>query len=184
DQIRREPLPPNQAAALVEVLARAMQVAHEKGIIHRDLKPANVLLGTVSSGSQLGAALPFGTPKITDFGLAKDLREESSRTQSGAVLGTPAYMAPEQAAGKIHEIGPLVDVYALGAILYECMTGSVPFRGETAWDTIEQVLNSDPLPPSRLRPRIPRDLEIVCLKCLRKEPKKRYASALELAEDL
>jgi WD40 repeat protein len=184
-RLHSEPLPPNQSAALVEVLARAMQAAHDKGIIHRDLKPANVLLGAVPTGSQLSpTALPFGTPKITDFGLAKNISEESSRTQSGAILGTPNYMAPEQAAGKIRDVGPSADIYALGAILYECLTGRTPFKGETPWDTIEQVLNQDPLPPSRLRNRVPRDLEIICLKCLRKEPKKRYPTAGELADDL
>ena len=121
------PLPPKEAAALVETLARAMQAAHEKGVIHRDLKPANVLLAE------------DGTPKITDFGLAKKL-DEAGQTASGAVMGTPSYMAPEQAGGKTQEIGPACDVYALGAILYECLTGRPPFKAATALDTILQVV--------------------------------------------
>jgi len=165
------PLPAREAAELVEALARAMQAAHARGVIHRDLKPANVLLAE------------DGTPKVTDFGLAKKL-DEAGQTQSGAVLGTPSYMAPEQAAGKGKEIGPLADVYALGAILYECLTGRPPFRAATALDTILQVVNDEPVPPSQLQSKTPRDLETVCLKCLRKEPAKRYASAADLAEDL
>jgi WD40 repeat protein len=187
DKLAGSPLPPQQAAILVEILARAMHAAHLQGIIHRDLKPANVLLGPAPSSSSAHSSLsplPFGTPKITDFGLAKDIREQSGQTQSGAVMGTPNYMAPEQAAGKVKEIGPAADTYALGAILYECLTGRPPFRGDTPWDTVNQVITEDPLPPSRLRRRLPRDLETICLKCLRKEPQKRYASAEALADDL
>ena len=186
DKLAGSPLPPTQAALLVECLARAMHAAHLQGIVHRDLKPANVLLGP-ARGSTAGGSLsglPFGTPKITDFGLAKDIREQSGQTQSGAIMGTPNYMAPEQAAGKVKEIGPAADTYALGAILYECLTGRPPFRGDTPWDTVNQVLTEDPLPPSRLRRRLPRDLETICLKCLRKEPQRRYASAEALADDL
>ena len=185
DKLRGGPLPPQQAAVLVEILAQAMHCAHLQGIVHRDLKPANVLLGPApgsSSGSL--AALPFGTPKITDFGLAKDIREQSGQTQSGAIMGTPNYMAPEQAQGKVKEIGPAADTYALGAILYECLTGRPPFKGDTPWDTVNQVISDDPLPPGRLRRRLPRDLETICLKCLRKDPRRRYASAETLAEDL
>jgi regulator of sirC expression with transglutaminase-like and TPR domain len=165
------PLPPREAAALVEKLAHGMHAAHQKGVIHRDLKPANVLLGE------------DGTPKITDFGLAKKL-DEAGQTASGAIMGTPSYMAPEQAGGKSREIGSATDVYALGAILYECLTGRPPFKAATALDTILQVMADDPVPPSQLNARTPRDLEIICLKCLRKEPGKRYGSALALAEDL
>lgn len=165
------PLPPQEAAILVEVLARAMDTAHRAGIIHRDLKPANVLLTA------------DGTPKVSDFGLAKKL-EDSGQTASGALLGTPSYMAPEQAAGQTRTIGPAADVYALGAILYECLTGRPPFKAATRHETIQLVLSADPVPPGRLQPKLPRDLETICLKCLHKEPHKRYASALELAQDL
>jgi hypothetical protein len=163
------PLPPKEAASLVETLARAMQAAHEQHVIHRDLKPANVLLAE------------DGTPKITDFGLAKKL-DEAGQTASGAVMGTPSYMAPEQAGGKA--VGPLADVYALGAVLYECLTGRPPFKGPTAMDTILQVAAEEPVPPTQLQPGTPRDLETVCLKCLQKEPSRRYASACALADDL
>jgi WD40 repeat protein len=165
------PLPPPEAADLVRTLARAVQAAHEAGIIHRDLKSANVLLTAE------------GTPKVTDFGLAKKL-DEASQTQSGAIMGTPSYMAPEQASGRSKEVGPAADVYALGAILYECLTGRPPFKAATAVDTVLQVLSDDPVPPRQLQPRTPRDLETICLKCLRKEAAQRYASAAELASDL
>jgi tRNA A-37 threonylcarbamoyl transferase component Bud32 len=165
------PLPPREAAALVEVLARAMQAAHDKGIIHRDLKPANVLLAE------------DGTPKITDFGLAKKL-DEAGQTASGAVMGTPSFMAPEQAAGKRDAIGPACDVYALGALLYEGLTGRPPFRGPSAMDTIMQVVADEPVPPRQLLSRTPKDLETICLKCLQKDPVRRYPSAAALAEDL
>jgi serine/threonine protein kinase len=166
------PQPPRDAAGLVETLARAMQAAHERGIVHRDLKPANVLLTA------------DGTPKIADFGLAKHLGAATGGTRSGAVLGTPSYMAPEQAAGKQTEVGPAADVYALGAVLYELFTGGPPFRGETSLDTVQQVLTQEPVSPRRLQPKLPRDLETICIKCLQKEPRKRYASAAALAEDL
>ncbi len=171
-RIAGAPQPARDAARLVAVLARAMHFAHQRGIVHRDLKPANVLLAE------------DGTPKISDFGLAKQLDDDSGRTRTGDVLGTPSYMAPEQAAGKVKELGPLTDVYALGAVLYELLTGRPPFRAETATETLLQVLHDEPVPPSRLRPGCPRDLETVCLKCLRKEPGRRYASAEALAEDL
>jgi formylglycine-generating enzyme required for sulfatase activity/tRNA A-37 threonylcarbamoyl transferase component Bud32 len=165
------PLPPREAAALVEKLAHAMQAAHHKGVIHRDLKPANVLLAE------------DGTPKVTDFGLAKKL-DEAGQTASGAVMGTPSYMAPEQAGGKSGVIGPAADVYALGAVLYECLTGRPPFRAVTVMDTLLQVLEDEPVPPGRLNSKAPRDLETICLKCLDKEPSRRYASAADLAQDL
>jgi hypothetical protein len=165
------PLLPKDAAALVETLARAMQAAHEKGVIHRDLKPANVLLAD------------DGTPKITDFGLAKKL-DEAGQTASGAIMGTPSYMAPEQAGNKSGSVGPLADVYALGAILYECLTGRPPFKAASALDTVLQVVSDEPVPPTQLQSKTPRDLETICLKCLQKEPAKRYASAIALAEEL
>src|SRR5205823_68976 len=132
------------------------------------LKPANVLLSKE------------GLPKITDFGLAKRLETDSGQTRSGALMGTPNYMAPEQARGDTHEIGPLADVYALGVILYECLTGRTPFVGASILDTIQQVQKLEPVPPSRLNPRVPIDLETICLKCLQKEPQKRYDTADDL----
>ncbi|HEY7311843.1 MAG TPA: serine/threonine-protein kinase [Gemmataceae bacterium] len=171
DHLDGTPFPPREAARWIEVLARAMHAAHQKGIVHRDLKPANVLL------TEDGAA------KITDFGLAKKL-DEVGQTNTGAVIGTPSYMAPEQAGGRSREIGPATDVYALGAILYELLTGRPPFKAATALDTILQVVNTEPVPPRRLQPHVPRDLETVCLKCLAKSPAKRYATAADLADDL
>jgi hypothetical protein len=165
------PLPPAEAASLVQTLARAVQAAHERGVIHRDLKPANILLGSDN------------TPKITDFGLAKKL-DASGQTGSGAILGTPSYMAPEQAGGKNREVGPAADVYALGAILYECLTGRPPFKAATTPETLLQVLSDEPVPVRQLQPKTPRDLETICHKCLEKEVGKRYGSVAELAEEL
>jgi WD40 repeat protein/serine/threonine protein kinase len=165
------PLPAPEAAQLIETLARAIHAAHQQQVIHRDLKPANILLTA------------DGRPKITDFGLAKKL-DEGGRTHTGEVMGTPSYMAPEQARGRVAEFGPHTDVYSLGAILYELLTGRAPFRAATPMETLHQVVTDDPVSPSRLQPRTPRDLVTISLKCLQKEPKKRYASALELAEDL
>jgi len=164
--------PPRDAARLVQTLAEAMGYAHLHGIIHRDLKPANILLTR------------DGQPKITDFGLAKRLEEDSGQTKSGTLMGTPNYMAPEQARGDTKDVGPLADVYALGVILYQMITGRTPFVGTSILDTIQQVRNLEPVPPSRLQPKVPADLETICLKCLQKEPQKRYASADDLAEDL
>jgi serine/threonine-protein kinase len=172
DQVADAPLPAHQAAQLVETLARAMHAAHQRNIVHRDLKPANVLLTA------------DGVPKITDFGLAKRLDVPKGQTRSGVIVGTPSYMPPEQAAGKTGEIGPAADVYALGAILYEVLTGRPPFMAETPLDTVLQVLHDDPVAPTRLQSKVPRDLETICLKCLEKERRGRYASAEDLAEDL
>jgi WD40 repeat protein len=189
------PLAPQEAAHLVEQLALAMQAAHERGIIHRDLKPANVLLeggAVVSSECSEDTGdhhSPFTTyhspltPKITDFGLARRVEGSSGLTETGAVMGTPSYMAPEQAEGK-KDVGVAVDVYALGAILYECLTGRPPFRAATAFETMMQVRSDEPVRPRQLNPALPHDLETICLKCLSKEPHKRYASALALALDL
>jgi WD40 repeat protein len=188
---------PRETARLLEQLAQGMAAAHTRGIIHRDLKPANILLqkeegrrmkdeSNSDTPSDSSFILPPSSfvPKITDFGLARKVEGGSGLTQTGAVLGTPSYMAPEQAAGKVRDIGAAVDVYALGAILYECLTGRPPFRGVTPLDTLQQVTASEPVPPARLQPKVPRDLETICLKCLQKEPHKRYGSAAELAEDL
>jgi hypothetical protein len=172
ERLKGTPLSPGRAAALIETLAEAVQAAHECGIVHRDLKPANVLL---SSDEQ---------PKVTDFGLAKRLEGGTSLTQTGAVVGTPSYMAPEQAAGGAKHVGPACDVYALGAILYECLTGRPPFKAPSPMETLAQVIADDPVPPRSLQRTVPVDLETVCLKCLAKEPHKRYASAAELADDL
>jgi tRNA A-37 threonylcarbamoyl transferase component Bud32 len=184
DKLAGTPMQPKEAAVLIETLARAMQVSHEKKIVHRDLKPANVLL------------TEDGMPKITDFGLALNL-EQTGRTATGAILGTPSYMAPEQARGRERtkqasaeaeaersNVTPATDIYALGAILYECLTGRPPFKAATMMDTILQVTKDEPVPPRQLQSNVPRDLESVCLKCLQKEPRRRYQTALDLADDL
>lgn len=172
------PQPVAHAASLVEILARAMAYAHDREIVHRDLKPANVLLAESEPPAD---ALPL--VKITDFGVAKRL-DEVSDTQTGAIKGTPNYMAPEQAQGLVRDIGPAADIYALGVILYEMLTGRPPFLGTTVLDTLHQVCTRDPVSPSQLRAGIPRDLETICLKCLEKDHRKRYVSAEALAEDL
>jgi WD40 repeat protein len=179
------PQPPRDGARLVETLAWAMAYAHGRGVIHRDLKPSNVLLAGDSE-----APLTQCVPKIGDFGLAKLIA--SSGAQPGAagltrttdILGTPSYMAPEQTGGAEGPVGPAADVYSLGAVLYECLTGRPPFLGQGVLDTLDQVRHQEPVPPSRLQPQVPRDLDIICLKCLHKIPSRRYGSASELAEDL
>jgi WD40 repeat protein/tRNA A-37 threonylcarbamoyl transferase component Bud32 len=172
-RLRQGPLEPREAAALVEVISRAVQFAHQHGVVHRDLKPGNVLLTA------------DGTPKVADFGLAKRLDDAGqTHTRTGALMGTPCYMAPEQAAGRWRDVGTAADVYALGGILYACLTGQPPFKGATALETAGQVLTDDPVRLSRIRPGVPRDLEVICLVCLRKEPARRYPSAHALADDL
>jgi eukaryotic-like serine/threonine-protein kinase len=171
-KIGGKPQPAAEAAQIVEVLARAVGVAHEQKIIHRDLKPANVLIAA------------DGTLKITDFGLVKQLEGDSGQTIDGAILGTPSYMAPEQARGKLREIKEAADQYALGGILYELLTGRPPFQGMSTMDTLDMVRGKDPVPPSQLQPKMHRDIETICLKCLHKEPGRRYADVLALAEDL
>ena len=161
-----------RAAEMVATLASAVQFAHQSGFIHRDLKPGNILLAA------------DGTPKISDFGLARSIAAGPEFTLTGVRLGTPSYMAPEQAMGKTGAVGPAVDIYALGAVLYEMLTGRPPFDGHSAAETVQKVIDEDPAPPSCLNPKIPRDLETICLKCLQKNPSRRYASAQDLADDL
>jgi tetratricopeptide (TPR) repeat protein len=191
DYLEGRPQPPRAAAELVETLARAMHAAHQRGIVHRDLKPANVLLSfsrepPASAGPALagGSRLNECVPKITDFGLAKRLAEDKGQTTAGSIMGTPSYMAPEQATGRSHEIGPATDVYSLGTILYEMLTGQPPFREETAMATLRRVVAEEPAAPSRLCPKLPCDLETICLKCLEKTAVTRYGIAAELADDL
>jgi tetratricopeptide (TPR) repeat protein len=172
EQLRGQPQPPRQAATLLVPVAQAVQAAHDQGILHRDLKPSNILLTA------------DGTPKLTDFGLAKRLEDDNGQTRTGEIVGTPGYMAPEQAAGKVRQLGPATDIYALGAILYQLLTGRPPFQGLSALDTVMQVMTTEPIPPRQLQPTVPRDLETICLKCLHKEPAKRYPSAQALAADL
>jgi tetratricopeptide (TPR) repeat protein len=193
DRLATAPLLPADAARVVEQSARAVHAAHERGIVHRDLKPSNILLASdespvtsdeASTASDLVARHPSpATPKVADFGLA---REESSgshyRTETGAVLGTPGYMAPEQLGGAAG--GPALDVYSLGAVLYECLTGRPPLSAATPLEALEQLRTRDPVPPRQFRPAVPRDLETICLKCLQRDPRKRYESAVALADDL
>ncbi|MFO0887754.1 MAG: serine/threonine-protein kinase [Isosphaeraceae bacterium] len=171
-RLNGSPLPPLEAAGIMQAVAAAMAEAHRRGIVHRDLKPGNILLTT------------DGVPKVADFGLAKQLNVDSGLTRTDVILGTPSYMAPEQAEGRAAGVGPPADIHALGAILYEMLTGCPPFRGTTPLSTLHHVRWVDPVPPSRLVSGLPRDLETICLKCLQKEPARRYASAAELADDL
>ncbi len=179
--LRQGPLAVAEAAALLEVLARAMQAAHEAGIVHRDLKPANVLLGGPVPGNS--GSLSFGFPKIADFGLARQLDSRQRQTVAGHLLGTPAYMAPEQAEGR-HDVGPPADVWALGVILYQCLTGELPFQGPGIRATLTQVCVARPTPPRERRAGIPAELEAICLRCLEKDLAARYPSAAALADDL
>ncbi len=166
-----EPQPPEFAATTLEVISRAMHKAHEIGLVHRDLKPHNILLTS------------HGVPKIADFGLVKRHDGDIDETEYGRVMGTACYMAPEQTIDS-SSVGPTADVHALGAMLYCLLTGRPPFLATTRADTMLQVRNDEPVPPSRLQPTVPRDLETICLKCLEKDPQKRFNSALALAEDL
>jgi hypothetical protein len=186
------PQPPVTTAEFVLLLARAMHYAHKRGIVHRDLKPANILLSLDESqllkngqrpDTAVMRALPSYVPKISDFGLAQHVGSNEGPARRGGIVGTPSYMAPEQARG-IGEVGPAADVYALGAILYEMLAGRPPFKGTTPEETALQVLMQEPVPPAQLQPKVPHDLETICLACLQKRPENRYASAEALAEDL
>jgi serine/threonine protein kinase/formylglycine-generating enzyme required for sulfatase activity len=188
-KVEKKPLPPLQAAQIVETLARTMHHAHQCGVIHRDLKPSNVLLARSARPEAVRIGNARDDPeryelKITDFGLAKQVEDTSGATVSGAILGTPSYMAPEQASGKSNSVGPAADIHALGAILYELLTGRPPFLAATSMMTLAQLLVQDPVPPRRWQPQLPPDLETICLKCLEKDPARRYPSAAALADDL
>jgi len=169
---RRQPMPMRQAAELIAKVARTVHYAHEHAILHRDIKPGNILLDAK------------GEPHLTDFGLARLVESESSVTQTLDVLGTPSYMAPEQAVGNNAAISSATDVYGLGAVLYQLLAGQPPFAGGATYETIKLLLDTEPRPPRLLNPKIDRDLSTICLKCLEKDPKRRYPSALALAEDL
>src|SRR5256884_1822963 len=168
----REPMPIRRAVELIAKVARTVHYAHEHGILHRDIKPGNILLDTK------------GEPHLTDFGLARLVESESSVTHTLDVLGTPSYMAPEQAVGNNAAVSSVTDVYGIGAVLYQLLTGHPPFAGGTTYETIKLLEDTEPRQPRLLNPKIDRDLSTICLKCLEKDPKRRYSSALALAEDL
>ncbi|MBI5096023.1 MAG: serine/threonine protein kinase [Candidatus Hydrogenedentes bacterium] len=170
-KLNRNPLHPHEAAETTEKIARAIQAAHERGIIHRDLKPSNVLLTR------------DGQPKVTDFGLAKRINSSVSHTMTGTLVGTPNYMAPEQAEGR-KGVGPAADIYGLGAILYELLTGRPPFDAESPLEIVAQVISQEPASPRSLNPAVPRNIETICLKCMEKDPRRRYLTAAALADDL
>src|SRR5437879_8021731 len=170
--VRREPMPIRRAAEVIAKLARTVHYAHEHGILHRDIKPGNVLLDR------------NGEPHLTDFGRARWIETESTVTRTMEVLGTPSYMAPEQAIGNNDALSSVTDVYGLGAVLYQLLTGQPPFAGATTYETIKLLLDTEPRQPRLWNPKIDRDLDTICLKCLDKDPQRRYSSALALAEDL
>jgi serine/threonine protein kinase len=170
-RVARGPMPGRQAAALMVTVSRAIHHAHQQGILHRDIKPGNILVDAA------------GVPHVTDFGLAKHLSAEKGQTRTGAVMGTPGYMSPEQARGS-KDLTAATDVYGLGAVLYELLTGHPPFKGESALDTLLMVMDNEPVPPRLVNPKVDRDLETICLKAIARDPRDRYASAAELADDL
>ena len=184
DRIGNVPLPARKAAELLVILADAIEAVHQQGVIHRDLKPANILLTTADATNERWGVNGFGIPKISDFGLAKRTDVPSGPTLTEHVLGTPTYMAPEQATGFSRQVGPTTDIYSLGAILYRLLIGRPPFVGESVVEIVRQVADADPVPPRILQPLIPVDLETICLKCLNKQPAQRYLNASALAEDL
>ena len=172
ERLIEKPMTPREAAVLLETLARAVHAAHQAGVVHRDLKPSNILLTA------------DGIPKVSDFGLAKLMDADGGRTVTGQVMGSPSFMAPEQAEGRTRDVGPAADVYSLGSIFYQALTGRPPFLGESQIETLKLVVSNDVVPPCRLRPDVPRDIETICLKCLEKHPSRRYANALAMADDL
>ena len=172
ERIARQPIDPDIAAHMMETLAKVLAYAHSRGIVHRDLKPANILIAK------------DGTLKVSDFGLARQLDDDNRQTKSGMLIGTPGYMAPEQASGNLGQLGPAADIHGLGAILYEMLSGQPAFRGTSILETLEMVRTQDPVSPRRLRRSVPRDLETICLKCLRKNPDERYLSASLLSAEL
>ncbi|MGI9328643.1 MAG: serine/threonine-protein kinase, partial [Pseudomonadales bacterium] len=189
-RLREGPLASRASAILLKKICQAVQYAHEHDVIHRDLKPANILLSVTDqqtlAENELGVETGDlnVTPRITDFGLAKRLQGESELTGTGQILGTPSYMSPEQAVGSSQQIGPASDLYSLGAILYQMLTGRPPFQAETPLATLSQLLESEPVPPRLLNSDVPRDLEAICMKCLEKQPASRYRSASDLSDDL
>jgi serine/threonine protein kinase len=191
EHIRQGPVAPRQAAAIMRRVAEGVAHAHSKGVVHRDLKPANVLLARRATSqppvalttASIGELLPFD-PRVSDFGLAKQPAGDAGLTATGQAVGTPSYMSPEQAAGRLGEVGAASDIYALGAVLYELLTGRPPFRTDSVLETLRQVCENPPAPPRLLNAAIPVDLETICLRCLEKEPGQRYASAQAVADDL